>query len=125
LSAALTGGQRYESTHLEAVLNGILVARIGPDRPRARSDRVLADKGYSYPPRRRALRRRGIRSTTPTRSDQRRRRFDRTVYRRRNVVERCVGPLKQCRAIATRYEKRAVTGRAMVVIASLLIWIDI
>jgi hypothetical protein len=36
------------------------------------------------------------------------------------VVERCVGRLKQWRSVATRYEKRAVNYRAMVVIASLM-----
>ena len=49
--------------------------------------------------------------------------FDRATYRRRNVVERCVNRLKQWRSIATRYEKRAVTYRAMVVIAALMIWL--
>ncbi len=49
--------------------------------------------------------------------------FDREAYRRRNVVERCVGRLKQWRSVATRYEKRAVNYRAMVVIASLMVWL--
>jgi hypothetical protein len=39
------------------------------------------------------------------------------------VVERCVGRLKQWRSVATRYEKRAVNYRAMVVIASLMLWL--
>jgi transposase len=81
------------------------------------------DKGYRYPRCRRILRGRGIRCTIPMRSDQRRRRFDPDAYRRRNVVERCVGRLKQFRGIATRYEKRAANFRAMVVIASLVIWL--
>ena len=119
----LTAGHRHESTQLEAVLDGIRVPRTGRGRPRTRPTRVLADKGYSYPRCRRALRRRGIRFTIPTRSNQRRRRFDRDAYRRRNVVERCVGRLKQFRGIATRYEKRAANFRAMVVIASLVIWL--
>ena len=123
LSLVLTGGQRHESTQLETVLEGIRVPRVGPGRPRTRPYRVLADKGFSYPRCRRALRRRGIRYTIPTRSDQRRRRFDADAYRRRNVVERCVNRLKQFRGIATRYEKRAVNFRAMAVIASLLIWL--
>ena len=38
-------------------------------------------------------------------------------------VERCVGRLKQWRSVATRYEKRAVNYRAMVVIASLMMWL--
>jgi len=40
------------------------------------------------------------------------------------VVERCFNRLKQYRAVATRFEKRAVNYRAMVVIASLLIWLE-
>jgi transposase len=40
------------------------------------------------------------------------------------VVERCCNRLKQFRGVATRYDKRAVTYRAMVVLASLLVWLD-
>jgi hypothetical protein len=40
------------------------------------------------------------------------------------TIERCFNRLKQFRAVATRYDKRAVNYRAMVVIASLLIWLD-
>jgi transposase len=40
------------------------------------------------------------------------------------VVGRCFNRLKQFRAVATRYDKRAVNYRAMVVIASLLIWLE-
>jgi transposase len=40
------------------------------------------------------------------------------------VVERCFNRLKQFRAVATRCDKRAVNYRAMVVIASLLIWLE-
>jgi transposase len=36
---------------------------------------------------------------------------------------RCFNRLKQFRAVATRYDKRAVNYRAMVVIASLLLWL--
>jgi transposase len=50
--------------------------------------------------------------------------FDRERYRGRNVVERCCNRLEQFRAVATRYDQRAVNYRAMVVVASLLIWLD-
>jgi transposase len=40
------------------------------------------------------------------------------------TIERCFNRLKHFRAVATRYDKRAVNYRAMVVIASLLIWLD-
>jgi transposase len=39
------------------------------------------------------------------------------------VVERCVGRLKRWRSVATRYEKRAANYRAVVVIASLMVWL--
>jgi transposase len=49
--------------------------------------------------------------------------FDRETYRRRHMVEQCVNRLKQRRGIATRFEKRAANYRAMVVVASLMIWL--
>lgn len=53
--------------------------------------------------------------------------FDQAVYARRNEVERCINRPIQWRGLATRYEKSAVTYRAMmvmVVIAALFIWLD-
>ncbi len=41
-------------------------------------------------------------------------RFERAVYRARNVVERAVGWLKRWRRVATRAEKLAVTYRGAV-----------
>lgn len=129
----LTPGQRHDSTQLEPVLDGIRVPR--PDRrgrPRKRPDHLIGDKGYSYDRCRRMLRRRGIPHTIPERTDQRDRRAHRpgrkpacckATYRRRNVVERGINRLKQLRAIATRYAKRSANYRAMVVIASMMIWL--
>jgi transposase len=48
---------------------------------------------------------------------------DQAIYRRRNVVQRCINRLKQWRRLAARYEKRATNYRAMVVIASIAIWL--
>ena len=132
LSVVVTPGQRHESTQLEAVLDAIRVVRLGVGRPRKHPERLIADKGYSSPSCRRVLRKRGIAHTIPERRDQQERRsgrpgrkpgFDANAYRRRNVVERCVNRLKQWRGIATRYEKRAVNYRAMVVIAALMVWL--
>jgi transposase len=130
----VTAGQRNESTQLEALLDGIRVARPAgsPGRPRKRPKRLLADRGYAHDSCRRSLRRRGIPHVIPERKDQEERRrrrggrpptFDADAYRRRNVVERCVGRLKQWRSVATRYEKRAANYRAVVVIASLMVWL--
>jgi hypothetical protein len=39
------------------------------------------------------------------------------AYKRRNVIERCIGWLKHARRIATRYEKTAVNFLAMLKLA--------
>lgn len=125
---------------LEPVLAGIRVPRPGGrGRPRTRPDRLIAkkvsrtDKGYSYPRCRRLLRARQIPHTIPERRDQRTRRaarrgrplaFDKVVYARRNVVERCINRLKQWRGLATRYEKRAANYRAMIVLVSIVVWFE-
>ena len=133
----LTAGQVHESTQLEPVLDAIRVPRRG-GRPRKRPGRLVADKGYSYRRCRRALRRRGIRHLIPERRDQRAQRaqraakgarggrppgFDRAAYRGRNAIERCINRLKQFRGLATRYEKRAVNYRALLVLAAIVIWL--
>ena len=45
------------------------------------------------------------------------------IYRHRNLIERCWSRLKERRAIATRYDKTAVSYAAGVAIAASLDWI--
>jgi transposase len=133
LSVVITAAQRHDSTQLAALLDGIRVPRPGGrGRPRTRPNRLIADRGYSYARCRRLLRQRHIPHTIPERSDQRARRakrprrpltLDHAVYARRNDVERAINRLKQWRGLASRYEKRAVNYRALVVIASIAIWL--
>ncbi|MBD2309531.1 IS5 family transposase [Chroococcidiopsis sp. FACHB-1243] len=86
--------------------------------------RVVGDKGYSSGTIRRYLRRRGIRFTIPRKSNERKRgKFDKSIYRQRNQVERCFNRLKQFRRIATRYEKKADNYHAMLTLASILLWL--
>ena len=60
------------------------------------------------------LERRRIEDVIPAKAKpERRSGFDEEKYRRRNVVERCIGWLKECRRIATRFEKLAVNFVAM------------
>ena len=129
----LTPGQWGDNPQLAAVLDAIRVEKpAGKGKARQRPALLLADKGYSHLSTRRLLRTRGLPHTIPERTDQRDRRthkpgrkpaFDREAYRRRNVVERCFNRLKQFRALATRYDKRALNYRAFVVLASLLLWL--
>jgi transposase len=50
--------------------------------------------------------------------------FGKHTYAKRNVVERCFNRLKQSRAVATRYDKTAISYQATVTIAALLQWIQ-
>jgi len=118
----VTAGQRHESTQAERVLDRVRIPnRRG--RPRCRPVRLAADKGYSYPRIRRWLHRHGIKAVIPRRKDQRpddgRVKFDRAAYKRRAVVEQCVGWLKESRAVATRFDKLAVNYLATVKLAML------
>jgi transposase len=45
------------------------------------------------------------------------------IYRRCNVVERCFGHLKRYRAIATRYDKTALSYQGTIDLATLLMWL--
>lgn len=131
----LSGGNVNDCTRFAHVMAAIRVGRPGPGRPRVRPEHVIADKGYSSKAIRADLRRRGIGHTIPERADQqanRRRRgsrggrppaFDKQLYKRRNVVERCFNRLKHCRSVATRYDKTATSYRATVTIAALLQWL--
>jgi transposase len=111
---------------------GPLVAAARAHAPRHRLPRVLvADKGYSADRIRDWLARRRVRAVIPMRAnehlaDGRRDRdgpFDRAAYRGRNAVERCVGRLKGCRRVATRYEKLAVNFAAVVTLAMITIYL--
>lgn len=123
MTFVLTPGQRHESTVFVALMEQGSVKRPGRGRPRLRPQRIVADKGYSYPFIRRYARQRGIRITIPHRSNQRRGCFDKVIYRQRNRIERLIHRLKQFRRLATRYEKRAENHRAMWLIAATILWL--
>jgi transposase len=134
LTVRLTAGQAGDNPQLLPLLDDIAVPGRGGARPRRRPDCVIADKAYSHPSTRKALRRRGIRVVIPERSDQIAHRaakgrsggrpphFNADLYRGRNVVERAFNRLKQWRGIATRYDKHARNYRAGIVIASIVLF---
>jgi transposase len=127
LAAILTPGQQHESTVCIELLASVRVrTSAGGGRPRSRPKLVVADRGYEAVSFRRYLRHRGIRCIIPQKrvplGKRRRRRgrpptFCGATYRRRNVVERLVGWLKEHRRIATRFEKLASSFSAMVKLA--------
>lgn len=117
------------------LLGAIHVPRVGPGRARTRPERVLADKAYSSRGTRALLRSRGIKAVIAEPSDQvghRRRKggrggrppkFDADAYKGRNVVERSFNVLKQWRALATRYDKLALTYRGGLVLGAIITWL--
>nr|WP_226931058.1 MULTISPECIES: IS5 family transposase [Parafrankia] len=135
VSLLITAGQVADSTRFTAVVDRVRMLRSGPGRPRTRPDRVLADKAYSSRANRAYLRGRGITATIPEKSDQKANRlrrgrrggrpvsFDAEAYKRRNTVERCINLLKQNRAVATRYDKRAYVFHGTVTAAALRLWL--
>lgn len=118
----MTAGQAHESRSFESVLNAIEIPQT-TGRPRCRPARLAGDKGYSYRRIRDWLRRHKIEAIIPEREDPRLKRpgpwpdFDKKTYRRRNVIERCIGWLKECRRVATRFEKLALNYLAMLKLA--------
>jgi len=113
----ITPGQTHEAAAFEETVNAV---RIGRGR---RPERLAGDKGYDIPRIRRWLRRRRIGAVIPEKSKPHGRKpgrppaFDEHAYRRRNIIERCIGWLKHARRIATRFEKTAVNFLAMLKLA--------
>lgn len=100
------------------------VKRPGRGRPRRRPRRIVGDKGYSSRRIRAHCRRRGIRYTIPRKINEHRTGpFDRTIDRLRHRVECLINRCKQFRSLATRYEKRADSDRALWVIAFIILWL--
>jgi transposase len=120
----LTPGQAHELSVAEQLITQGAVRRNGCGRPKSRPHRIVGDKGYSSDKLRAFLKRRGIRYTIPRKSNEDRGgSFNKEIYRQRNRVERLINRLKQFRRIATRYEKRAANYAALLLIASIVLWL--
>lgn len=122
LSALLLPGQAHESTQFAALVTSVRVQR-GVGRPCSRPRRIGGDKAYHARRIRQWLRDHGIGAVIPPRRQPGRPRPGRPVtydpirYRGRNVIERTVGFLKDCRSLATRFEKLALHFLNMVNLA--------
>lgn len=120
LTVLLSPGQRHESCYLEELVEGGY--RHGWPKW------LLGDRGYSAPRIRRWLQSRGIPPVIPYRKDERDwipapPPLDRERYRMRNVIERTIGKLKQCRSVATRFDKLAETFLAMLGLAFMKLYL--
>ena len=103
IGCVLTRGNRNECLVFDELLDAAL-ANTGGASP----DRLAADRGYSADRLRTKLSSMGIEPVIPYRRTEHvadRLALNERAYRGRNVVERCVGRLKEVRRIGTRYEE--------------------
>ena len=130
IAVAVTPGQQHETTMLEPLLDDVAIGG-KPGRPRRRFAVVAGDKGYDIPRVRTAIEARG---STPLIPHKKLRDgsyppgsegFDKIQYKRRNVVERLIGRLKECRHLAMRYDKLAESFRAFILLGFIRIWLKV
>lgn len=116
ISVLVTPGQANESTMLEALLSSVRIAG-KPGAPRRHFDTISGDKGYDGAAQRATVREHGLtplilhrkrNGAYPSDAED----FDKVLYKKRNVVERLIGKLKEFRRIATRYDKLAESLRS-------------
>ncbi|TDA95379.1 transposase [Halomonas marinisediminis] len=112
-------GQDADSRHFMSTLEQVhLPARRG--RPRKRCHYIVADKGYDSDSLRHYCDRHQMKPIIARRKMHRKPRpglprgFYKPRYRERNVIERCIGWIKELRSVCTRYDKLASSFSAMV-----------
>src|SRR5882757_8525671 len=110
---ALTPGEAHDNRLCSVLLGALLPKTM-----------LLADRGYDADWIRDLARRQGAWANIPPK----RNRIDPIcfspyLYRARNLIERFFNKIKQCRRVATRYDKLAANYLAFVKLASIRIWL--
>jgi transposase len=117
LTAVLSPAQDHESRYLPAVLDSIQLSDGESGDPIVPA-KLAGDKGYRYEWIDDWLLQRRIAPVIPSKKNEDRSaravEFDRVAYRRRCVIEQLIGWLKECRRVATRFEKLARNYLSMV-----------
>jgi transposase len=122
LHCHLTAGQAHESTALDTVLEGADSHLSDSEgAPLAWPVALGGDKGYRADWIDEYLMKLGIKPVIPSKEnedrDDRPVNFDRKAYRRRNIIERLIGWLKEARRVFSRFEKTALNFAGFVKIA--------
>ena len=117
ISFHLTPGEAHDLQGADALLPKILEHNI---------QTFLADKAYDADKRViERLKQAGIKVVIPPKSNRsKQRKYDREMYKWRHLVENFFQKLKQFRAIATRYDKRACAFLGGILLAASVIWLN-
>jgi transposase len=106
----LTPGQDHDVTQSSALIAG------------SDAEKFIADKAYDDDKFVAEIESRDAEAVIPPRSNRlEQREYDKEEYKKRNVVERFINVIKQCRRVATRYEKTARNFLAVVSFASIFV----
>lgn len=94
--------------------------------PAVAANTVIADKAYDAEERVvRPLEAAGKTAVIPPRRNRHQpRSYDQELYKARHLIENFFARLKQCRAIATRYDKRAVVFLGAIYLAAAVTWLN-
>jgi transposase len=118
----LSPGQAHENMSLEDLLNGIdqeLATGAGELVPWPEA--IAGDKGYRAEWIDQMLLNMGVTPVIPSKKNEnheaRQVDFDKKRYRDRNIIERLIGWLKECRAVFARFEKTAINYAGMIKVA--------
>jgi transposase len=114
LAFLLTGGQAHDLEGADAFL------------PHMQADTLLADKAFDADKRviEPLLGAGKTPVIPPVPGRKHPRPYDQALYEERHLIENFFCKLKQFRAIATRYDKRAINFLAGIYAASILIWLN-
>ena len=108
----LTPGQAADITSAPALLVGM------------KAKAVIADKGYDSRALRDLIRSKRMRVVIPSKANRKRAiRYDKEIYKQRNLVERCFNKLKHFRRIAVRYDRLDCHFMAALQLAATMIWL--
>lgn len=115
----LTAGQAHEASAFDELMAGADERLVDADGdPVAWPVALAGDKGYRADWIDEYLLELGIRPVIPSKADQDRDErpveFDREAYRDRNIIERLIGWLKECRRVFSRFEKTAKNFAGMI-----------
>jgi len=118
----LTAGQAHENTSLVDLLNGIDDEMTTADGDVVAWPAAIAgDKGYRADWIDEMFLDMGVTPVIPSKTNEDRNarlaEFDKERYRQRNIVERLIGWLKECRCVFARYEKTAINFCGMIKMA--------